>query len=166
MKTILVVSDTHGDVEGLKQALKRCGRPDLLIHLGDCEGHVLHGGQQNVIERLADCPVEIVKGNNDIGADLPYEKLITIGRHRAFLTHGHRYMLHCGPATLVNAAKSRDADIAMFGHTHVPELFTMNGVTVLNPGSISQPRQYGRRETYCVIEVDDNGDLNFRQEML
>ena len=35
MKTILVLSDSHGDIENMKQAVKEI-EPDLIIHLGDC----------------------------------------------------------------------------------------------------------------------------------
>ena len=32
---------------------------------------------------------------------------------------------------------------------------------VVNPGSITQPRQDGRRPTFCVCDVDPAGDLHF-----
>ena len=35
------------------------------------------------------------------------------------------------------------------------------GITVVNPGSITQPRQDGRRPTFCVCDVDPAGDLHF-----
>ena len=35
---ILVVSDTHGQNHNLEEVLKKSGKLDLLIHLGDMEG--------------------------------------------------------------------------------------------------------------------------------
>ena len=56
---ILIVSDTHRRHGYLMEALERVQPIDLLIHLGDAEG------EEEEIALLAECPVEIVLGNND-----------------------------------------------------------------------------------------------------
>lgn len=45
----------------------------------------------------------------------------------------------------------------MFGHTHKPYLETKDGVTILNPGSLSYPRQEGRRPSYMIMDIDEAG---------
>ncbi|KSV58148.1 metallophosphoesterase [Acetivibrio ethanolgignens] len=151
---ILVVSDSHGRNVYLEKVLETV-EPDMLIHLGDLEGSEIF------IQNKVSCPVEMVSGNNDYFSDLEREKLITIGRYKVLLTHGHRYRVHYGTETIKDWARQMGADIVMFGHTHMPLLDTSTDVTALNPGSISQPRQEGRIPTYAIVELDRNGEIHF-----
>ncbi len=158
---ILVVSDTHRNADGFKLAVERTA-PDQVFHLGDLEG------QGELLESIAGVPFFAVKGNCDsFLSDLPEELVVDVGNHRAFLAHGHRLDVRCSPEMLVSAAKTEMADIAIYGHTHVPDLIpSYKGVMVLNPGSISQPRQMGGKHTYSVIEVDEAGEINVCMESL
>lgn len=45
-----------------------------------------------------------------------------------------------------------DADILLVGHTHLPFHFQFEGVRVLNPGSVGQPKDGDPRAAYAVIE--------------
>lgn len=155
MVKILIVSDTHGQLRRFKEMLEKTGRPDRLLHLGDAEG------QQEEIERLAGCPVDIVRGNCDCDFDIPQDKLIDIGKYRVFLTHGHRYQVNFGTQTLEEAARLRGADIAVYGHTHVPLIRQGKDLTVLNPGSLSLPRQDGFAYTYILMEIDREGEAHY-----
>ena len=56
---ILIVSDTHRKHANLEYVLEKVKPLDLMIHLGDAEG------AEDYIEAIADCPVEIIAGNND-----------------------------------------------------------------------------------------------------
>ena len=60
------------------------------------------------------------------------------------------------------AALENDCDIAMYGHTHVPYLEEdPDDITILNPGSISKPRQADHRYTYMVMEIDDEDEVTY-----
>ena len=155
MKKILVVSDTHRKLEGLKRALAAEKPVDLLIHLGDIEG------DEEEIRSLAACPVEMVKGNNDFFSALPREEEIWLAGHKAFLTHGHDYGVSVGDEILRDEARARGCGIVMYGHTHRPVLDENDGgLTVLNPGSLSYPRQMDHRPSYAVI-LADGKNLSF-----
>ncbi|MGI6107941.1 MAG: YfcE family phosphodiesterase [Lachnospiraceae bacterium] len=156
MKKVLIVSDTHGITANLKKVVSRFDRLDLLIHLGDIETPELTVKQ---LETLAGCRVEAVRGNCDSGGKLPGAKVIALGKYRVFLTHGNLYSVRAGVNQLARAAKTNRCQIAMFGHTHVFLMDTMDGVTVMNPGSISIP--YDRVPSYILAEVDDDGELHF-----
>jgi predicted phosphodiesterase len=39
----------------------------------------------------------------------------------------------------------------------------MNGVFLVNPGSLTYPRQFGRVPTYVIMEVDEQGEAHFTQ---
>jgi putative phosphoesterase len=45
-----------------------------------------------------------------------------------------------------------DADVVLIGHTHLPFHFEFEGVHVLNPGSVGQPKDGDPRAAYAVIE--------------
>lgn len=153
---ILIVSDSHRMDDNLKKVIKMEKPFDMLIHLGDVEG------SEDKIGYMTDpdCAVFIVQGNNDFFSQLPREKEVQIKNHKVLLAHGHQYGVSMGIEMLKDEAVSRGCDFAMYGHTHRPFLKTVDGVTVLNPGSISYPRQANHIPTYMVMNVDDDGNFN------
>ena len=70
------------------------------------------------------------------------------------------------PEYIIEEGAARKADIVMFGHTHKPYLEQKDGITVLNPGSISFPRQEGRKGSYMIMEIDEGGEPSFEQRYL
>lgn len=155
---ILIVSDTHRKDDNLKRVLEEQMPVDMLIHLGDAEG------SEYLIESWVNegCDLEMVMGNNDFFSDLEREIELEIGTHRALLTHGHYYNVSLGVESLRNEARARGCDIVMFGHTHRPYLEEGEDVTVLNPGSLSYPRQEGRKPSYMIMDMDEEGGVRYR----
>lgn len=62
--------------------------------------------------------------------------------------------------------RARNADIVMFGHTHRPYLERGRDITVLNPGSLSFPRQEGRKGSYMIMELQEDGQLDYFEHYL
>ena len=127
----------------------------MLIHLGDIQGSL------ESIEQLVDCPVEAVSGNCDYAPGLQGTKLIQIGKEKALITHGHRYGCKMGTGAMKELAKANGAGMVLFGHTHMPLLENFSDMKVMNPGSISLPRQEGHRPTYLVITIEEDERMNF-----
>lgn len=152
---ILIISDTHRKNENFLKVLERVESVDLLIHLGDAEGCEKFFAEQ------AGCPVEIVAGNNDFFSEFPREKELRLGKYKVLLTHGHYYYVNTNIEDIEREAKGRGFDIVMFGHTHRPLLDCRKDVIALNPGSISYPRQEGRRPSYAVMDIDGEGEAHF-----
>lgn len=152
---ILIISDTHREHDNLDKVLEQEKPLDFLLHLGDA------AGKEDYIEAVAECPVEVVAGNNDFGTRLPSERVLQIGKYQVLMTHGHYYYVNAGITRIRNEAISRGIDIVMFGHTHCPLLENEDGITILNPGSISFPRQANRKPSYIVMNLDENGEANF-----
>lgn len=150
---VLIVSDSHSRHEHLEDVMERVA-PDLMLHLGDSEDY------EDLIEAEAPCPVVIVRGNCDYGRGLPDQEIVRLGKHRAFLCHGHRHNVRFDLEMLARAAKENGCDVAMYGHTHEPEITEEDGVTIYNPGSISLPRQDGRKPSFIVLDIDENGELH------
>ncbi|MCR5452550.1 MAG: YfcE family phosphodiesterase [Lachnospiraceae bacterium] len=152
--TVLIISDTHGILANLDKVIPRV-KPDLIYHLGDCQG------QEDLIAQMANCPVECVRGNCDFMSALPRKVITTLGRHQVMLTHGHLYDVKYSTGELALAAEKEGCDTVMYGHTHWPELVITDKMTIVNPGSISLPRQPGRMPSFVVCDVDKEGDLHF-----
>lgn len=159
MLRILIMSDSHGRNENVELAIaqvrEEIGEFQMLIHLGDV-------GDARELESLAGVPCYIVRGNTDYDAKLLNANVIEAGGHRIFATHGHLYQVDMRLDLLRFAALENDCDIAMYGHTHVPYLEEdPDDVTILNPGSVSKPRQADHRYTYMVMEIDDEDEVTY-----
>jgi len=152
---VLIVSDTHGKDLILKKVLEKVQPIDMFIHCGDVEG------SEDYIRSLVDCPIHMVAGNNDFFCDLPNEDEFSIGKYRVLVTHGHYYYISMGTQMLKEDAKARGFDIVMFGHTHRPCLEQGEDITVLNPGSLSYPRQEGRKPSFMIMDIDREGQAHF-----
>ena len=157
---VLIVSDTHGRDYNLEEVVEKEAPFDMLVHCGDVEG------SEYLISQSADCPTHIVMGNNDFFSALPRDKEVRIGKYKAFLTHGHFYSVSVGTSRLLDEAKDRKAQIAVYGHTHRPQLAKRDDVMILNPGSLSFPRQEGRRPSYMIMELDEAGEAHVRLQYL
>jgi hypothetical protein len=152
---ILIVSDTHGKDLYLEQVMEREKPIDMVMHLGDLEG------SEDYICAIAPCPVEMVSGNNDYFTQIEREKIVKIGKYKVFMTHGHRYGVNFGMEEITEEGRRRGVDIVMFGHTHRPYLEVQEDITVLNPGSLSQPRQEGRNPSYMIMEMGEDGAVTY-----
>ena len=139
---VLIVSDTHGNHFNLDRILDQAGAVDMFIHLGDVEGG------EEYLDAVVDCEKHMVKGN------------------KIFITHGHGYYVSLDPEYIKEEGKARNADIVMFGHTHRPYLDQGKEITVLNPGSVSYPRQEGRKGSYMIMELNENEKPCFHQYYL
>lgn len=110
--------------------------------------------------RLAAAGVEHAREHLDAGAldwlaNLPSETSVADGRVR--IVHGHpddpdqyTYPEEFGPSLLSRAG---DPDVLVMGHTHVQHHETYESGTVLNPGSVGQPRDGDPRAAYAVIDL-------------
>ena len=133
---ILIVSDTHRRNENYIRAVERVAPIDMVIHCGDIEG------SEYLIAEYAGCPVQMVMGNNDFFADLPREKEFVVG-------------------TIKREARARGVDIVMYGHSHKPVVDLGEDVIAVNPGSLTYPRQEGRRPSFIIMDLDRKGEAHF-----
>lgn len=142
---VLVVSDSHGDVENMCRAVER-ERPRMVLHLGD-------GWRDADIlaQRYPDLPLEKVPGNCDYRSRENAVRQLMIAGKLVMMCHGHTLGVKTNLSMLLREALEHRADAVLFGHTHTPFVDIRNGVVMLNPGSIGS---YAR-PTY--------GTLTFRE---
>lgn len=133
---ILIFSDSHGSSQNLLDVLSK-------EHNKICSCFFLGDGMADMEKVQAiypALPVFAARGNCDLGDFTPSEGLAPIGGKLFFFTHGHNYSVKTGLSELWWAAKQKKADIALYGHTHVPFYELRQGIHLFNPGSISSPR--------------------------
>ncbi len=153
---ILVVSDTHRYQKNLYDLFYELKNIDFVIHCGDFEGY------EDEIEGACRVPFVGVAGNNDFCSYLPRERVVELEGHKIFVTHGHAYGVSHGTQRIIEEAKKRGCDIALFGHTHYPTYSTTGTLQVMNPGSISLPRQASGNPSYGIIELKEDGTADCR----
>jgi len=145
MKKIVVTSDTHGSVETLVNIYRKNKDADMFIHLGDYADDAFKASARLGII------VECIKANGDIGSPLPLRKEFVVDRNKILAVHGHIESVKYSLIRLNFAAQEANANIMLFGHTHVP-LIEHNGILFVNPG-------FGHRGQYAVVTID-NGVAN------
>ena len=83
--TILVLSDSHGNVDNMRRAVEQF-QPHHILHLGDYRRDAGH-----LSEDYPDIPMTTVAGNCDFGGlDAP-EQLIELRGIRILMMHGHTH---------------------------------------------------------------------------
>lgn len=151
----LIISDTHKRMEHFYEVMEQVGPLDLLIHCGDVEGN------EDIIAETAGCRVEMVAGNNDFFSELTLEREFRIGKYQIWVTHGHNYYVSMGNSILKEEARAKGVNIVFYGHTHKPLLDLAGDVMVVNPGSLSYPRQDSRKPSFVLMEIDRSGEAHF-----
>ena len=157
---VLILSDTHGYNETMYEVIDREAPFDMLIHCGDLEG------AYDELRTKVNCTLQVVAGNNDYDPDMDRVRVFDIGKYKAVLTHGHRYRLYSDLSPLFYLAVENHADFVFFGHTHVPMIKEEGPVTLINPGSLTYPRQHGRKPSYIVGTIEDGSNPVFEVRYL
>ena len=137
----LVFSDSHGSVFFVKEALSMHMDAQVVFFLGD---------GLSEIDTLSNAYPEkfwiAVRGNCDFyssfaGSPAKKTEEITLSGYRITATHGDLYGAKYGLGGLISLARETNADIVLFGHTHLPlEKYLSDGekpLYLFNPGSIS-----------------------------
>lgn len=159
---LLIASDIHGSAYYCRKLLERYKEEGAqrMILLGD----ILYHGPRNdlpaeyapkeVIGMLNERKSEIysVRGNCDTEVDqmvlefpvLADYMLFFEGEKTFYATHGHVYNEDRLPPV-------QEGDILLHGHTHVLRADKKDGIWILNPGSVSIPKE-GNPPTYAVLE--------------
>jgi len=158
----MIASDIHGSAYYCEKLLTafRAEQADRLLLLGD----ILYHGPRNdlpkeyapkqVLSMLNAMAGDIlcVRGNCDTEVDqmvlefpiLADYAVLAEGKTMIYATHGHHY--NAGSLPPLHAG-----DILLHGHTHVPVVQKTGNIVVLNPGSVSIPKE-NSPHSYMILE--------------
>lgn len=130
---ILVFSDSHAGMRFMRKCVEIM-KPDAMVHLGD-----YYDDGETLAETFPGIPMHQVAGNCDKFRSPIHARewlCYDLGGVRAYMTHGHRERVKSGIGGLVAEARRNGAQIALYGHTHIPDCHQeSDGLWVLNPGS-------------------------------
>lgn len=147
----IVFSDSHGNYDVLERIMERHKDDgDIFIHLGDGENEFelityVYGGEK----------MHFVAGNCDFGSERPDYDIIKFGGKTIFFTHGARFGVKGDLSMLKIVARKQEADIVLYGHTHVAYVGYDDGLYIMNPGSCGRPRE--GLPSYGIIDITDAG---------
>lgn len=152
---ILVLSDTHGNTFRAENILQYYqSELDMVFHLGD------HDEDARELQQLfPELAFHIVAGNNDYSGYSPANKMVFANGKKFLLTHGHKKKVYWNLHTLSYWAEEQGADMVLFGHTHVPFCDDRGNVFIVNPGSISLPRD-SKIPTFALLSISETGEIS------
>jgi len=93
-----------------------------------------------------------VPGNCDPGCTEPRTKVTEIAGRKVLLTHGDGYGVKNGLANLIKKARSEEAEIVLFGHTHQAMVRQTDGLLLINPGTLEHRASC---RSYAILEIAD-----------
>lgn len=159
---IFFMSDIHGSLYYLEKAIQlyKEENANYIVILGDA----LYHGPRNLLpedynpQLVASLlnqykdKIIAIRGNCDSEVDqmlIEYPmmadySIILCNDRRLFLTHGHIY----NESNLPNLSEN---DVLIMGHTHIPVAKKYNNIFILNPGSITLPKE-NNPNSYGVLE--------------
>ncbi|MFV0381377.1 MAG: phosphodiesterase [Breznakia sp.] len=162
---LLIVSDIHGSAYYTKKIIDAFERYkcDKLLLLGD----ILYHGPRNPLPKEYD-PKQVIaylspyqdhiiacRGNCDSEVDqmvLPFSitadyQIIPMPKRKLYMSHGHIYHSEHLPYGI------QTDDIFLFGHIHIPLMEKRHNIHILNPSSISLPKE-NNPHTFAILEDD------------
>ena len=174
---ILVISDSHGNVPFLTVVLKWACQVQIAQNEIIAAAIFLGDGADDLGLASAragfSVPWHKVRGNGDPYHSSPGTLVLEIpcnqdhregsatSSRKLFLTHGNLHSVNEGKQTLAATAKAAGAEAALFGHTHIPHCSLLDGIFLLNPGSIGRSRS-NAGPTFALLECPTAGSLKAR----
>lgn len=145
---VIVISDTHHDIDAIRRILPIINECDVLVHLGDCNDDIL-----KIKADLRVKEIVYVRGNCDYVMKSPSFVIKEWGGAKFLFTHGHNFRVNSSLLDLTYASLENECKYAFYGHTHIPAIDEMYGIQLINPGSVSSPR--AGYPSYAIIEIKD-----------
>lgn len=172
---ILVVSDSHGRTENLRKAVEAKGKEcQALIFAGDGIEDLFSLIEENYSTPQKFLPPVIcfVRGNGDDSrvsyftdewhtAEIPESEVLTAAGKKLFITHGHSFNVYYTMHRLLDKINEEGYDAAIFGHTHVPFQERTENRLLLNPGSISLPRNHSDQCYVVLTAKKDESEIKY-----
>lgn len=178
---IALVSDIHADAKALQRVFDDLPSVDHVMCAGDAVSefrfcpdtvdllrrhnvqciqgnheHVLFGGRNPAY--LKKCRAEYAADLLDVLAEAPTSIELEAAGAKVLMIHATPWEPFAGYIYPGSGLLPRFAglphDFVILGHTHVPMVETVGRVTVINPGSCSQPREQDRRGSYAILDLE------------
>lgn len=176
-----LISDIHAVPEALRKTLDDMPAVDRLLCAGDAisefrfcaetvqllqqaQAECIQGNHEHVLfnganpHYLERCRAEFTPELLDVLAAAPMSLEFEAAGAKVLMVHAspwrpfEEYIVPHSPALAQFA--TLPYDFVILGHTHMPMVHQIGKVTVINPGSCSQPRDQDRRGSYAILDLD------------
>jgi len=174
-----IISDIHANPRALRNALDDMGSTDMVLCAGDSISEYRFCPE--TVEILRGAGVQCIRGNHEavlLGgrnpqylrkcqAEFPADLLEFLStaplsietradEARILVTHAsplppYEDYVYAG-SPILKQVGSLPYEFIILGHTHMPMIHKSGGVTVVNPGSCSEPRDQDRRGSYAILD--------------
>lgn len=149
---LLVISDSHNRGDIVDSIICREKDARHVFFLGDVTSDI-----EDFTYEYTDKIFHIVSGNCDFISSYPTSDIALVGGLKVFFTHGHTLGVKSSTAHIAESARNMGCKIALYGHTHCPDIKYEDGLYIVNPGSCARSRNGGN--SYAVIDIRENGIL-------
>ena len=144
----LVMSDNHGRYLKVQEVIDTWrDKVDYIFHTGDSEFP-----SDDVIWDQVD---GVVTGNMDFDRGYRQQMVKNTPVGNVYLSHGHLTGVNRGYKEILEAGKKEKADFIFHGHTHRLYAEYVDGILLMNPGSLNQSRGEHPERTFAIVEVGD-----------
>ena len=176
-----ILSDIHAEPKALQRVLADMPSVDRVLCAGDAvseyqfcaetvqllqqvNAQCIQGNHEMVLfsgrnaAYLRKCQAEFAPALLDALATAPTSLALEVAGARLLMVHAspwkpfEEYILPHSPK--LPRFAQLPYDFVILGHTHVPMVECVDRVTVINPGSCSQPRDQDRRGSYAILDLE------------
>ncbi len=139
--TIVLISDNHGRYEPVAQALEKHPEGKIFIHCGDVQLN------DDIMDKFY-----TVNGNNDFMSRFADHITLQLKHQTIYITHGDEYLRSSRLEDLYDKGRSIYASAVFYGHEHIFKESWMDGMLLLNPGSLFYNRD-NTKPSYALVHV-------------
>ena len=112
----------------------------------------------------------ITSDNRSFLQDLPQQRRLDVDGTDIYLVHGspmnplteYVYEEDVDTYFLEKNFVKAYPDVLIMGHTHKPFIEKVDGITILNPGSVGQPRDGNPKSSFAILDTEDV-NVSFRR---
>ncbi len=144
-----ILGDTHHKLDKALKVAERLKGVDMIIHTGD------YAEDAQMLSEELGIPAVYVPGNCDGSRSGKDFEIVEAECGNILVTHGHMQGVDYSMDRLLYLAEENDCMAAVFGHTHQPMFEEWDGIYLINPGSLSRPRD-GSQGSYAVVTTTDS----------
>lgn len=144
---ILVLSDVHGRTNTAEKIIAAQSTAQHVFFLGDGISDM-----EDIQHFFPDKIFHMVSGNCDWNSMTKSTDMLTLQNTKILFTHGHPFNVKWSLERLKAHARSIDAVITLYGHTHQPKIEYDDGYYFINPGAVGSVNP-----SYAIIDIVNNG---------
>lgn len=144
-----IISDSHNNFNDFYNIVNNNDDIEIFFFLGDGEKEL-----QDIKTIFNNKTFYAVKGNCDESLNYKQVDKVVLENKKIVFTHGDIFNVKDNLDNLIDFSTQNNAHILLYGHTHKSFIGKHNDLYILNPGSITFPRD--GKPSYGIINILNN----------